>query len=63
MDQSALLEDLDLRQNGVLDRLAELNASVEALLKECLATRDQACQAVDADPLNGIPRPKPPNLS
>jgi hypothetical protein len=41
MDQSVLLEELDVRQNEVLDRLAELNARVEALVKECLVARDQ----------------------
>ena len=40
MDQAALLEDLDKRQNDVLARLAELNATIEKLLKECLATRE-----------------------
>jgi hypothetical protein len=50
MDQAALLEDLDQRQNAVLEQLAELNASVEALLKECLSTREQASEAVQADP-------------
>jgi hypothetical protein len=49
MEQFALLEDLDQRQNSVLDRLSELNASIEALLKECLVARDQACQVVDAE--------------
>ena len=34
MDQSALLEDLDRRQNEVLGQFAELNARIEALLKE-----------------------------
>ena len=40
MDQTAFLEDLDQRQNAVLDQLAELNARVEALLQECLQGRE-----------------------
>jgi hypothetical protein len=45
MDQSALLDDLDRRQNEVLDRLAELNARVEALLQECMTARENAAEA------------------
>lgn len=50
MDQAALLEDLDQRQNAVLDQLAALNASIEALLKECMTAREQANDAVQVDP-------------
>jgi hypothetical protein len=49
MDQHDLIENLDTRQNDVLDRLAELNARVESLLNECLAARDEALKAADAE--------------
>lgn len=49
MDQSKLLEELDQRQNDVLDQLATLNSRIEAFLQECLAERDQACQGTDVD--------------
>ena len=56
MDQAAFLEDLDRRQNAVMDQLADLNVSIEALLKECLAARDQATQTVQTDPLGRLSR-------
>jgi hypothetical protein len=56
MDQSALLDDLDRRQNAVLEHLDALNASVEALLKECLVAREQACQSLDD---TALPDPTP----
>ena len=49
MDERALIEDLDARQNTVLDRLAELNARVESLLNECLAARDQSLKTVEEE--------------
>jgi hypothetical protein len=49
MEHPDLIEDLDKRQNEVLDRLAELNARVESLLNECLAARDEALKAADAE--------------
>ena len=49
MDQRDLIEDLDTRQNHVLDRLAELNARVESLLNECLAARDEALKAAGTE--------------
>jgi hypothetical protein len=49
MDQRELIEDLDTRQNDVLDRLAELNARVESLLNECLAARDEALKAAEVE--------------
>jgi hypothetical protein len=49
MDQRDLIEDLDTRQNDVLDRLAELNARVESLLNECLAARDEALKAAETE--------------
>ena len=58
MDQRALIEDLDTRQNDVLDRLAELNARVESLLNECLAARDEALKAAEAE----FTSPKAPRL-
>jgi hypothetical protein len=47
MDQRELIEDLDGRQNDVIERLAQLNSRVESLLNECLTARNQASKAVD----------------
>lgn len=35
----SLLEELDARQNEVLDQLDELNAQVERVLKECVPAK------------------------
>ena len=37
-----LLQELDARQDEVLQQLDELNRRVESLLKSCLAERDVA---------------------
>lgn len=39
-NQASLIDELESRQNDVLDRIAELNARVEDLLNECLVARD-----------------------
>ncbi|MGI8979168.1 MAG: hypothetical protein ACR2FY_08080 [Pirellulaceae bacterium] len=36
----SLLEELDARQNEILDQLDELNARIERVLKECLPTKE-----------------------
>jgi hypothetical protein len=43
--QRTLIDDIDDRQDILLDDLATLNARVEALLNECLATREQQRRA------------------
>lgn len=40
--EPTLLEELEMRQNEVLDQLDELNRRVECLLNECLQTRGGA---------------------
>ena len=40
--EQTLLEDLDIRQDQVLEALDELNARIEHLLNQCLATREPA---------------------
>ena len=39
--QRTLIDDIDDRQEALLNDLATLNARVEALLNECLAAREQ----------------------
>lgn len=46
-NQGHLIDELESRQNDVLNRLAELNARVEGLLNECLAARDARLQEMD----------------
>jgi hypothetical protein len=58
MDQAALLDDLDQRQNAVLEQLAALNTSIETLLKECLAARDQAVDSLHTHQI-AVPRESP----
>jgi len=36
----SLLEELDTRQNEILDQLDELNARIERVLKECLPAKE-----------------------
>ena len=48
IDQRALVEDLDSRQNDVLRQLADLNDRIETLLNQCLVARQQALDAVQA---------------
>jgi hypothetical protein len=35
----SLLEELDARQNEILDQLEELNTRIERVLKECLPAK------------------------
>ena len=35
----SLLEELDTRQNEILDQLEELNARIERVLKECMPAK------------------------
>lgn len=41
----SLLEELDQRQNEVLDELDKLNEDVENLLNECLRLRNEELEA------------------
>ena len=36
----SLLEELDLRQNDILDQLEKLNARIEGVLKQCLQSKN-----------------------
>lgn len=36
----SLLEELDTRQNEILDQLEELNARIERTLRECLPAKE-----------------------
>jgi hypothetical protein len=36
----SLLEELDARQNEILDQLEELNARIERVLKECVPAKE-----------------------
>ena len=44
-----MIDDIDDRQDVLLNDLATLNARVEALLNECLATREQQRLAEEED--------------
>ncbi len=46
--QASLIDELDARQNDVLDRLAELNARVETLLRSCLELRETSAEELAA---------------
>lgn len=46
--KSSLLEQLEQRQDEVLAQLDQLNARIEALLNECLQTRNPEFQAAEA---------------
>jgi hypothetical protein len=41
----SLLEELDARQNELLDQLDELNARIEQVLQECLRWKPVECPA------------------
>jgi hypothetical protein len=47
MDQPTTIEELDHRQDHVLQQLAELNARVEALVGACLKERHRTNQGVN----------------
>jgi hypothetical protein len=36
----SLLEELDTRQNEILDQLEELNARIERVLKDCMPAKE-----------------------
>ena len=42
----SLLEELDTRQNEVLEQLEELNARIERVLKECLLPNEPTLRLV-----------------
>jgi hypothetical protein len=42
----SLLEELDTRQNEILDQLEALNARIERTLRECLPAKGPALQLV-----------------
>lgn len=53
MDSSSLLDELDRRQNEVLDQLAALNARIEALVSEWTqqrAAEEAAAATGEAEP-------------
>lgn len=45
--KTSLLDELEQRQDEVLTQLDQLNARIEALLNECLQTRNPELQAAD----------------
>ena len=47
--QRTLIDEIDDRQEALLNDLASLNARVEALLNECLASREQERLAEEED--------------
>lgn len=47
--QRTLIDEIDERQESVLNDLVSLNARVEELLNECLATREEQRLADEAD--------------
>lgn len=47
--QRTLIDEIDDRQEALLNDLASLNARVESLLDECLAAREQQRLAEEAD--------------
>ena len=47
-NEGNLIDDLESRQNDVLDRLADLNSRVEGLLNECLQARENRLQDAEA---------------
>ena len=57
-NQVQLIDELESRQNDVLDRLAELNARVEGLLNDCLAARDARLNdGAPSNPIVATPKP------
>jgi hypothetical protein len=48
MDQRTTADELDHRQDHVLQQLAELNARVESLVNACLKARDQRARDINA---------------
>ncbi len=42
VEQLSLIDEIDRRQNEVLDRLDELNEQVESLLKKCLPAKEDS---------------------
>ncbi len=42
----SLLEELDLRQNEILDQLEELNVRIERVLKECVPAKEPRLSVV-----------------
>jgi hypothetical protein len=39
ISSQSLLEELDVRQNEILDQLEELNTRIERVLKECVPAK------------------------
>mgnify|MGYP005846924769 CR=1 FL=1 len=57
-DPQRLLEEIDARQDEVLEKLAELNERVESLLRECLAAfRSTSPDAGPSLPPGGVGAP------
>lgn len=54
--QRTLIDEIDDRQDVLLNELASLNSRVEALLNECLATREEQRRAEEeeAEPENAV---------
>ena len=53
--QRSLIDEIDDRQEQVLQQLAELNGRVEALLDSCLKARDQERVDPESGPGESIP--------
>ena len=55
-DQRTLIDEIDERQDVLLNELASLNARVEALLNDCLATREQqrVAEEEEAEPASTV---------
>jgi hypothetical protein len=49
-EQRSLLDELDARQNEVLDQLDELNQRIESLISECLPSRAEAASQPTPSP-------------
>ena len=46
ISSQSLLEELDVRQNEILDQLEELNARIERVLKECVSAKEPRLSVV-----------------
>ncbi len=54
--QRTLIDEIDERQDALLNDLASLNVRVEALLNDCLATREQQrlAEEEEAEPASAV---------
>jgi hypothetical protein len=56
----SLIDEIDDRQNDLLNQLATLNARVESLLDTCLQAREE--ERMDVETRDGTPIPGGPNV-